>query len=240
MTPADELTAAADRLDALVAEASDGPWRVESHLDPLTPPRTWHLDGIERWRGLTNNVHLGEDEGTARYIAAMDPQCGAVLAEWLRDEAERQQSSPYAIRFARQINGGATTDPAAPVRDETDAAIAAHPETATVDRAAVREEIRAGLNSALCNGGHPESHTGWSPSAEVDRITDAVMALVTPVLDRDRIAATLDPAAFDETKPRSRQPAALIQWAARQHMAYQGADRLIAAGVFRSEAEVIS
>jgi hypothetical protein len=45
-----------------------------------------------------------------------------------------------------------------------------------IDRAAVREEIRAGLNSALCNGGHPE--TGWSPSAEVDRITDAVMALL--------------------------------------------------------------
>lgn len=45
-----------------------------------------------------------------------------------------------------------------------------------VDREAVREEIRAGLNSALCNGGHPD--TGWSPSAEVDRTTDAVLALL--------------------------------------------------------------
>jgi hypothetical protein len=53
---------------------------------------------------------------------------------------------------------------------------AAHPAAQVVDRAVVREEIRAGLNSALCNGGMPG--TGWSQSAEVDRVTDAVLALL--------------------------------------------------------------
>lgn len=60
-----------------------------------------------------------------------------------------------------------------------------------LDRAAVREEIRAGLNRALCNGGHPASETGWSPSDEVDRATDAVMALAVPVPTEDQIAEAI-------------------------------------------------
>ena len=56
--------------------------------------------------------------------------------------------------------------------------------------------------------------------------------------DRQRLAEVLDPDAFDESRPRSKHHAAVVQWAARQHMAHQGADRLLAAGVFRSEAEV--
>lgn len=113
MTPAEELTAAADKLDALVAGASDGPWAVDSHLDMLDPPRTWHLEGIERWRGLTNNVQLGEDEGTARYIAAMNPLVGKAMVEMLREEAAEARLyrgrrpdhlSRHALRFARLIN----------------------------------------------------------------------------------------------------------------------------------------
>lgn len=61
---------------------------------------------------------------------------------------------------------------------------------------------------------------------------------VTPVATKRRLAEVLDPAAFDENKSRSKQPAAQIQWAARVHMAYVGADRLLAAGVFRDEAMV--
>lgn len=64
------------------------------------------------------------------------------------------------------------------VLEQLDAKEAAEKEAAAVLRAKVREEIRAGLNSALCNGGHPEAETGWSPSAEVDKTTDAVMALL--------------------------------------------------------------
>lgn len=43
-------------------------------------------------------------------------------------------------------------------------------------RQSVREEIRAGINRAVINGAHAEAE--WSPSDEVDRITDAVMALL--------------------------------------------------------------
>ena len=85
MTPGELLAAAADRLDALVANASDGPWEVGSHYDMLYPDRpSWFLDGVERWRGMTNNVNVGEDEGTARYIAAMNPLVGKALATMLR------------------------------------------------------------------------------------------------------------------------------------------------------------
>lgn len=88
MTPAERLLAAADLLEKRAGEATPGPWAVGSHLDALTPPRTWHLEGIERWRGLANNVGLGEDEATATYIATMHPEVGKVLAAWLRELGE--------------------------------------------------------------------------------------------------------------------------------------------------------
>lgn len=104
MTPAEVLAAAADKLDALTSGASDGPWEVCSHTDMLNPGGpSWFLDGIERWRGLTNNVQLGEDEGTARYIAAMNPLVGSLLAQVLRrfaDACERD-SRPTHDRWSR-------------------------------------------------------------------------------------------------------------------------------------------
>lgn len=121
MTPAEELFDAAGKLDALIMNTTYGPWYVGSHLDPLTPPRTWHLEGVERWRGHTNDVSLGEDEGTARYMATMDPLVGSALAEWLRREARHAEvleqmlpafagaTSP-ALTIARLINGNTTTD----------------------------------------------------------------------------------------------------------------------------------
>ena len=87
----------------------------------------------------------------------------------------------------------------------------------------------------------------WQGNAEARRVlgeslerdgVDLTAAEPAPVADRQRLAEVLDPDAFDESKPRSKHHAAVVQWAARQHMAYQGADRLLAAGVFRSEAEV--
>lgn len=120
MTPAEELAGAADKLDALVDGASDGPWEVDSHKDMLDPGGpTWFLDGIERWRGLTNNVQLGEDEGTARYIAAMNPLIGEALASMMRNEvrtylkgrgATHDGRDAFPIRLdlldiARLING---------------------------------------------------------------------------------------------------------------------------------------
>lgn len=48
---------------------------------------------------------------------------------------------------------------------------------------------------------------------------------------RDRVlvqlAAAIDPDAFDGNKKRSKQPAALVQWAARRHMAYEAAEKVL-------------
>lgn len=99
-----------------------------------------------------------------------------------------------------------------------------------IDRAAVREEIRAGVNAAVSNGGRVVSYTGWSPSAEVDRVTDAVMARVTPVLGREELAHVI----VDEWM---RHVAAQTRNTPLGHcLAY--ADALLASGRIRSEAEV--
>jgi hypothetical protein len=49
-----------------------------------------------------------------------------------------------------------------------------------------------------------------------------------PLADRVlvQLATALDPAAFDE-RQRSLLPAALVQWAARRHMAYQNAEKVL-------------
>lgn len=57
---------------------------------------------------------------------------------------------------------------------------------------------------------------------------------MSDIANREQIellARILDPDIFDETKPRSKHQAAVIQIAARQHVAYEGAERLVAAGV---------
>jgi hypothetical protein len=86
MTPAARLLAAADLLDKRAGEATEGPWTVERWEDFLGEQVTWSLPGIERWRGLKNDVQLGEDEATARYIATMHPEVGKALATALRVE----------------------------------------------------------------------------------------------------------------------------------------------------------
>ena len=55
------------------------------------------------------------------------------------------------------------------------------------------------------------------------------LAGVTPALPtRDELAAAIGPDAFDEGKKRSKHHAAVIQWAARRHMAYNAADAALA------------
>lgn len=82
-----------DDLRALAAAATPGPWHLESHLDMLDPPATWHIADLERWRGYTNNVGFGEDEATARYVAAVSPD--VVLG--LLDEIGRLRDRPEPL-----------------------------------------------------------------------------------------------------------------------------------------------
>ncbi|HEY9367020.1 hypothetical protein [Streptomyces sp.] len=122
MTPAEELTAAADRLNELVAKATPGRWKLwgmevladidgTSNVDTALPvARTSHEAGLRTFN--------------ATYIAAMNPLVGKALAEWLRVEARRYAKHPpnvqdffagdiegeereldYCVRIARLING---------------------------------------------------------------------------------------------------------------------------------------
>lgn len=43
----------------------------------------------------------------------------------------------------------------------------------------------------------------------------------------DQIAKAIDPEAFDETKKRSKHPAAVIQWEARKFMARESAEKVM-------------
>lgn len=79
-------------LRTLAAAATPGPWTVESYWDRLDGPAdtntSWHIPGLERWHGslaFTNNVGFGDDEATARYVAAISPD----VVVGLLDEIER-------------------------------------------------------------------------------------------------------------------------------------------------------
>ena len=59
-----------EEIRRLLEAATPGPWEAESSHDYLDGVTTWRISGLERWRGLTNAVTFGEDEGTARLVAA--------------------------------------------------------------------------------------------------------------------------------------------------------------------------
>ena len=125
MTPAEELAAAADKLDGLLAGATDGPWTGRIFDD------AWHQyadvigkQEVEQYSGsytvTTALVAGGTPEiaepgwlfpGNAAYIAAMNPLVGKALVEWLLDERVRGMNTGHgpnsnALALARLINGG--------------------------------------------------------------------------------------------------------------------------------------
>jgi len=125
MTPAEELTQAADKLDALAAEATVGPWTGRIFDD------AWHQyadvigkQEVEQYSGsytvTTALVAGGASEiaepgwlypGNAAYIAAMNPLVGKALAAWLRHEAQGASHGlgvlMPTLTLARLINGSA-------------------------------------------------------------------------------------------------------------------------------------
>ena len=130
MTPAEELTSAADKLDALIAEATSGPWTLaKTGASTKDPGRIVGLDGGPA--GYDEVITTGEVRcgsycygGTSvidaadadwRYIAAVNPLVGKALAAALRTEAETivgwdpASASSHAANLlpvARLINGG--------------------------------------------------------------------------------------------------------------------------------------
>lgn len=97
-TVADELRAAADKLRALATTATPGPWVTtwrgqEYQLDGDTES---DLGPIAEWTYAIATVepkaseHRAEcDTANADYIAAMGPNVGALLADWLEAEGQR-------------------------------------------------------------------------------------------------------------------------------------------------------
>ncbi|TXS50151.1 hypothetical protein [Streptomyces sp. t39] len=112
MTPAEEIQAAADKLNGLLAATTDTPWS-----------RWTDLDGKPGWHGMlllgntdredpnpVAQMYTGED---ADYVAAMDPLVGLALACWLEFEAGLLERAPqvqlqpridHALAVARAIN----------------------------------------------------------------------------------------------------------------------------------------
>ena len=97
MTPAEVLAAAADKLDALVAEATEGPWTAHYGSDLHTDAAAWigapgraTTDGVF----VATTANAVEGLGDAAYIAAMNPLIGKALADYLRGAAHRLSSRP--------------------------------------------------------------------------------------------------------------------------------------------------
>jgi hypothetical protein len=119
VTPAEELTAAVDKLGALTDAASHGPW-IEAGIGDYG----WSVIGGDY--PLTSNFAVETEDSEqgkadAAYIAAMNPLIGKALAEWLRSEAQAFRGgqgrgfdgadlyrvNPRALALARLINGAA-------------------------------------------------------------------------------------------------------------------------------------
>lgn len=112
MTPAEELAAAADKLDALVVGATEGPWR-----ELLMGSEGSKVLAGGNTVSTARHVALARGPADAAYIAAMNPLVGKALAEMLRTEAAEaaiyrshhlEFIFRHALRFARLINGTAT------------------------------------------------------------------------------------------------------------------------------------
>lgn len=90
MTVAEEPTAAADKLDAVLAEATSAPWlvRVASTGIRSSEPYAWVIAPAVGGMAIAER-HNGGTVADMRYIAAMNPDVGRALAALLRWTSER-------------------------------------------------------------------------------------------------------------------------------------------------------
>lgn len=102
-SPADEITAAAERLRHLAGVASPGPWRTTGIGDfgwTVSMPSS----------GLSIEAEDSEQGAVdCDYIATVHPAVGAALADWLDSAADYFHRTPgreHALAVARAINAG--------------------------------------------------------------------------------------------------------------------------------------
>ncbi|MFD8949426.1 hypothetical protein ACFV0B_11285 [Streptomyces xanthophaeus] len=108
MTPDEELRAAAEKLRTLAAEASEAPWTVNEwgnveSADFAEAAEVWPLQA--------------KPGANADYIALMDPDVGAALADWL-DQAAR--SCDAAETAARRVFSDDAAERNRWIADQTD------------------------------------------------------------------------------------------------------------------------
>jgi hypothetical protein len=75
--------------------------------------------------------------------------------------------------------------------------------------------------------GHAEARRQLGEKLESAGVDLAAASQARPLPTRDELARAVDPDALDDAKKRSSHPAAVVQWAARKHMAYQAADAVL-------------
>lgn len=86
-TPAETLAAAADRLDALIAEATPGPWTAISsngRKDGVALLGAQAERGTGRPVAVLADINVPRRHADAHYLAAMNPDVGRKLAALLR------------------------------------------------------------------------------------------------------------------------------------------------------------
>ena len=126
MTPAEELTAAAQRIRKLADDATPGPWhrplntRYKATVTGALPEgeRGSWLDGIDPTTGereqctvamvptWSNGRHSRQRGGRdLEYIAAMHPGVGQPLAAWL-DETATEVKAAEGTEYALHPSGG--------------------------------------------------------------------------------------------------------------------------------------
>lgn len=120
MTPADEIRNAAARLRDFIAPMKSKSWSVaRERCDGPEGDGSLQAIGVEPIDGPHDFEIIFQDddieETVAEYIAAMDPEVGLLLAEWLQETVESLGSSshparqefmaPHALAIARRING---------------------------------------------------------------------------------------------------------------------------------------
>ncbi len=98
MTPSEELNAAADRLDALLAEVTPGPWEWR---DPGLRHVKLELATGGEWKPYAGTVLQLHGEmlsvADAAYIAAMNPDVGRALVALLRFAARNREAAEAAV-----------------------------------------------------------------------------------------------------------------------------------------------
>lgn len=85
-----------------------------------------------------------------------------------------------------------------------------------------------------------QGYTEVDPFDLSDDQSDEVTALAEATVERDALARAYDPDAFtDRALDQTRHSGAVIQWAARRHLAVEAADRVIASGILAERSRVV-